>query len=287
MRRFFYDPTTKDANTTEANTPDANTKDALKIGATFPLTPDIFQHWVKVLRAQVGEQALWFDGTGGEYRVTLSQIQKNAATVHVDEFFAIDRTLPFDVDVALVMSRGERMDYAIQKATEAGVRRIQLLTSQHGEVRLKPEQIPKKLAHWQQVAIAACEQCGLNRVPKILPPLALADWLAISPSYHAHALKLVLAVPSAEGDTTAHATPRLIVQQFCQSSDPLIAAQFCLLIGAEGGLSAQEVQAALAIGFHPWQIGTRVLRTETAPVVALAALATWYEAAQIGKFTTT
>ncbi|WP_290001832.1 16S rRNA (uracil(1498)-N(3))-methyltransferase [Faucicola atlantae] len=285
MRRFFYDPTTKDTNTAEANTPDASTPDALKIGATLPLTPDIFQHWVKVLRAQVGEQALWFDGTGGEYRVTLSQIQKNAATVHVDEFFAIDRTLPFDVDVALVMSRGERMDYAIQKATEAGVCRIQLLTSQHGEVRLKPEQIPKKLAHWQQVAIAACEQCGLNRVPKILPPLALADWLAIPP--HPHTLKLVLAVPSAEGDTTAHATPRLIVQQFCQSFDSLTAAQFCLLIGAEGGLSAQEVQAALASGFYAWQIGTRVLRTETAPVVALAALATWYEAAQIGKFTTT
>lgn len=281
MRRFFYDPTTKDANTTEANTPDANTKDALKIGATLPLTPDIFQHWVKVLRAHVGEQALWFDGTGGEYRVTLSQVQKNTACAQIEEFFAIDRALPFGVDIALVMSRGERMDYAIQKATETGVRRIQLLTSQHGEVRLKPEQIPKKLNHWQQVAIAACEQCGLNRVPKILPPLALADWLATMDE--PATLKLVLAVPSAEHNASPQTTPRLIVQQFRQAQ----VAQFCLLIGAEGGLSAAEVQAALACGFYPWQIGARVLRTETAPVVALAALATWYEAAQIGKFTTT
>ena len=180
MRRFFY-----------------NQPNLLQVGSTVPLTEEIFHHWCKVLRASVGEQALFFDGQGGEYTVTLTDITKKQALVTINDFNPINRALPFTVNIALVMSRGERMDYAIQKATELGVSSIQLLTSQHGEVRLKADQADKKLAHWQQVAVSACEQCGLNIVPTLLAPKAFSDWIdepAGVPT-SSNVTKLILAVP--------------------------------------------------------------------------------------------
>ena len=282
MRRFFY-----------------NQPNSLQVGSTVPLTEEIFHHWCKVLRASMGEQALFFDGQGGEYTVTLTDITKKQALVTINDFNPINRALPFTVNIALVMSRGERMDYAIQKATELGVSSIQLLTSQHGEVRLKADQAAKKLAHWQQVAVSACEQCGLNIVPTLLAPKAFSDWideLADVPT-SSTITKLILAVPpddsgvvlpydQIEGNDIEHndiepITPYTpypnplpqITNQFRQCT----LAQFWLLIGAEGGFSAQEITQAIERGFMPWQIGERVLRTETAPVVALSSLLTLHQ----------
>ena len=282
MRRFFY---------TQPN--------SLQVGSTLPLTEDIFHHWCKVLIASMGEQALFFDGQGGEYTVTLTDITKKQALVTINDFNPINRALPFTVNIALVMSRGERMDYAIQKATELGVSSIQLLTSQHGEVRLKADQADKKLAHWQQVAVSACEQCGLNIVPNLLAPKAVSDWIdepAGVPT-SSNVTKLILAVPpddsgvvtpcnQIEGDDIGHndiepITPYTpysnplphITNQFRQCS----LAQFWLLIGAEGGFAEQEITQAIERGFMPWQIGERVLRTETATVVALSSLLTLHQ----------
>ena len=287
MRRFFY-----------------NQPNLLQVGSTMPLTEEIFHHWCKVLRASMGEQALFFDGQGGEYTVTLTDITKKQALVTINDFNPINRALPFTVNIALVMSRGERMDYAIQKATELGVSSIQLLTSQHGEVRLKADQADKKLAHWQQVAVSACEQCGLNIVPNLLAPKAFSDWInepAGVPT-SSNVTKLILAVPpddsgvvtscnQIEGSDIEHSdiehndiepiapyTPYPnplphITNQFRQCS----LAQFWLLIGAEGGFSEQEITQAIERGFMPWQIGERVLRTETAPVVALSSLLTLHQ----------
>ena len=284
MRRFFY-----------------NQPNSLQVGSTVLLTQDIFHHWCKVLRASMGEQALFFDGQGGEYTVTLTDVTKKQALVTINDFNPINRALPFTVNIALVMSRGERMDYAIQKATELGVSSIQLLTSQHGEVRLKADQADKKLAHWQQVAVSACEQCGLNIVPTLLTPKAFSDWLdepAGVPT-SSNVTKLILAVPpdnsgvvppcnQIEADDIEHndiehndiepITPYTnplphITNQFRQYS----LAQFWLLIGAEGGFSEQEITQAIERGFLPWQIGERVLRTETAPVVALSSLLTLHQ----------
>lgn len=265
----------------------------------MPLTEDIFHHWCKVLRASIGEQALFFDGQGGEYTVTLKDVTKKQALVTLNDFNPINRALPFTVNIALVMSRGERMDYAIQKATELGVSSIQLLTSQHGEVRLKADQADKKLAHWQQVAVSACEQCGLNIVPNLLAPKAFSDWideLAGVPISN-DVTKLILAVPPDDSGvaTLCHDIERRdiehkdiepitpptpypnplphITNQFRQCS----LVQFWLLIGAEGGFSAQEITQAIERGFIPWQIGERVLRTETAPVVALSSLLTLHQ----------
>ena len=200
------------------------------------------------------------------------------------------------------MSRGERMDYAIQKATELGVSSIQLLTSQHGEVRLKADQADKKLAHWQQVAVSACEQCGLNIVPNLLAPKAVSDWIdepAGVPT-SSDVTKLILAVPpddsgvvppcnQIKGNDIEHndiepITPYTnplphITNQFRQCT----LAQFWLLIGAEGGFSEQEITQAIERGFMPWQIGERVLRTETAPVVALSSLLTLHQTLTVAQ----
>ena len=223
----------------------------LAVETTVELTETVFHHWVKVLRAQVGEQATLFNGQGGEYEVELVEVAKKSATVQVNSFNPNNRTPKFKALLGQVMSKGDRMDYAIQKAVELGVSEIQLLTSERCEMRLKYDRDQKKLDHWQGVAIAACEQCGLNIVPKILPPISLENWL----QSELPQTKLVLAPNKDEVDVLQDATPEL-----------------ALLIGPEGGLSEAEISAANAQRFVNWCIGERVLRTETAPVVALSIL---------------
>lgn len=288
MRRFFYSQSLEDAP--------ALSQEALSmlpIGTEIELTASIFHHWCKVLRARIGDEGILFDGFGGETLVRICNINKKSATVVITEHLTINRDAEINTMIGLVMSRGERMDYAIQKATELGVTAIWLLSSQHGEVNLKAAQVAKKLAHLQQVAIAACEQCGLNRVPLIIAPLPIEQWLehvshhdgtyddfisedqlspATAPLYHdayyqglsAKAVsKLVLSVPKDDEPMM----PKPLLETLTQPK-PYVQ----LLIGAEGGLSDDEINLAKQNGFLPWQIGARVLRTETAPVVALATL---------------
>jgi len=223
----------------------------LNTGNTIELTESVFHHWVRVLRAKEQEQAIFFNGKGGEYLVTLTEINKKNAFVSVDQFNELDRTAPFNVILGQVMSKGDRMDYAIQKATELGVTTIQLLTSDRCEMRLKYDRDQKKLDHWQSVAIAACEQCGLNKVPQILPPIALNDWI----KSELPTSRFVLA-------------PNKNQENVLLKSDNHLA----LLIGPEGGLSEVEINTANQNNFQNWCIGDRVLRTETAPVVALSIL---------------
>ena len=147
------------------------------------------------------------------------------------------------------MSKGDRMDYAIQKAVELGVSEIQLLTSERCEMRLKYDRDQKKLEHWQGIAIAACEQCGMNIVPKILAPISLEAWLQTN----LPTTKLVLAPNKEEVNILEN-----------------ISLDVALLIGPEGGLSENEILSANTVGFQNWCIGERILRTETAPIVALS-----------------
>lgn len=223
----------------------------LAVNTQLALTETVFHHWCKVLRAQVGETATLFNGQGGEYEVTLTDVQKKSATVMVNNFDPGNRTPKFKALLGQVMSKGDRMDYAIQKAVELGVSDIQLLTSERCEMRLKYDRDQKKLDHWQAIAIAACEQCGLNIVPQILAPMPLEKWLDTD----LPATKLVLAPNKDEVNVLHNATPEL-----------------ALLIGPEGGLSEAEISTANTKGFVNWCIGERVLRTETAPVVALSIL---------------
>lgn len=221
------------------------------IGQSIALPDGVYHHWCKVLRAKVGDTAVLFDGTGGEYTAELISIDKKSAQAKLHAHNPINRSPPFAVSIGLVMSRGDRMDYAIQKACEMGVHQIQLLTSERCQAHLKYERDFKKIEHWQGVAIAACEQCGLNIIPSIAPPVPLESWVADC----ADALKLVLALSDGK---PAFPNP--------------LPSSITLLIGAEGGLSPAEISFATEHGFVPWTIGERVLRTETAPVVALTAL---------------
>ncbi|MDR0237750.1 16S rRNA (uracil(1498)-N(3))-methyltransferase [Acinetobacter sp.] len=223
----------------------------LAVDTTVELTETVFHHWVKVLRAQVGEQATLFNGQGGEYEVCLTEVAKKSASVSVQSFHPDNRTPSFNALLGQVMSKGDRMDYAIQKAVELGVSQIQLLTSERCEMRLKYDRDQKKLDHWQGIAIAACEQCGMNIVPQILAPLSLQAWLEST----LPETRFVLAPEKEHSNVLAQAQPEL-----------------ALLIGPEGGLSETEILTANQYGFKNWCIGHRVLRTETAPVVALSIL---------------
>ena len=306
MRRFFYSYQSDDV----AVYPMLS---SLKVGDDVDLPMDICHHWCQVLRAKVGDVGVLFDGLGGEYQVCLSHIDKKSAQVTLQGFDKVDREANIHAKLALVMSRGDRMDYAIQKATELGVVAIQLLSSHHGEVHLKSQQVDKKLAHWQQIAISACEQCGLNRPPLLLAPMPIADYLAASadvsnekhsikvsnsvarlidePYYQrllmpsmpiisskSEHIKLMLSVPNVDNAgvdirakgllTVLNHTKNHTKNHVKNHAKPTIE----LLIGGEGGLSLAEQKQALATGWQAWQIGERVLRTETAPVVALASL---------------
>ncbi|WP_097306634.1 16S rRNA (uracil(1498)-N(3))-methyltransferase [Pseudomonas chlororaphis] len=210
--------------------------------------PEAQAHYIgRVLRMAEGDALQLFDGSGNEFRGKLLEVGKKRVVVQLDESFAGQVESPLQIHLGQGLSRGERMDWAIQKATELGVNEITPIFSERCEVRLKDERADKRLAHWRQVAVSACEQCGRSRVPVIHPPGLLADWIKQTQAD----LKLVLH-PVAE-PLESHAKP----------------ATLAFLIGPEGGLSDAEVDQAQGAGFLPARLGPRVLRTETAPVVAL------------------
>lgn len=215
------------------------------------LPDDVAHHLVRVLRSEVGTRFVLFNGDGGAWEAELVDAGKKRAVARLLARQADDRQSPLATHLGQVMSKGDRMDYAIQKATEMGVTEITPLTSERCELRLRGEErADKKLEHWRRVALSACEQCGRNLPPVIHEPAALADWGARVQAE----LRLVLA-PAVAGALPA--TP---------------VASVAVVVGPEGGLSEAEIGALQAQGFLPWQIGPRVLRTETAPVAALALL---------------
>jgi 16S rRNA (uracil1498-N3)-methyltransferase len=224
----------------------------LSPGAEIALPEAAARHAVTVLRLQVGDALRLFNGAGGEYGARLVAVNKREARVRLTEFHAAERESPLAITLALAISAGERMDYSLQKATELGVTAIQPLATERGVVKLDGERADKRLQHWQHVVIAACEQCGRNRVPAVAPVQKLYAYLATVDRKQ----RLLLLSPDA-------ATP---LKQVPRSADVV------LLIGAEGGLAPAECQAAEASGFEPVSLGPRILRTETAPVAALAVL---------------
>lgn len=211
--------------------------------------PEAQAHYIgRVLRHAVGDAVQLFDGSGQEYLGTLIEVGKKTVRVELREQLAGQAESPLRIHLGQGLSRGERMDWAIQKATELGVAEITPIVSERCEVRLKDERADKRLAHWRQVAISACEQCGRSVLPIIHAPQTLSEWRT---SVQAD-LKLVLHPVAAPLES--HARPHSLA----------------FLIGPEGGLNEAEVEQAKAAGFHAARLGPRVLRTETAPVVALA-----------------
>lgn len=215
------------------------------------LPEEVSHHLIRVLRSEVGSRFRIFNGEGGSHEAELIEAGKKSARVQLLDFQVNDHQSPLHTHLGQVMSRGERMDYAIQKATELGVTEITPLSSERCELKLRgDDRAEKKTEHWRRVAISACEQCGRHRLPVIHEPRPLPAWMTSVQSD----LKLVMA-PTLVGNL-----PRSAITSVA------------LLIGPEGGLSDQEIMAAQSAGFLPWQLGPRVFRTETAPVAALAVL---------------
>lgn len=211
--------------------------------------PEAQAHYIgRVLRLAPGAAVQLFDGSGREYLGELVEVGKKSVSVELHEAFDGLAEPALRIHLGQGLSRGERMDWAIQKATELGVAEITPLVSERCEVRLKDERADKRLAHWRQIAISACEQCGRSVLPVIHAPVSLDDWQRQVQAE----LKLVLH-PVAE-PLASHARP----------------SSLAFLIGPEGGLSDAEVEQAKHHGFHAARLGPRVLRTETAPVVALS-----------------
>ncbi|MDJ0877066.1 MAG: 16S rRNA (uracil(1498)-N(3))-methyltransferase [Halieaceae bacterium] len=227
------------------------TEQPLSAGDELALETGPSRHIASALRLREGTPIRLFNGAGGEYLANISAISKQTVTVAVSEFFPEDREASLPITLGVGISRGERMDLVVQKGTELGVAAIQPLVTERTEVRLKGEREQKKVRHWQQVAISACEQCGRNRLPAIAEPAPLARWLEGAEAE----LKLVLHHRSDQG--------------LAESPAP---ASVALLVGPEGGLSAAEIEAAEVAGFQPLTLGPRVLRTETAPLAALSIL---------------
>jgi 16S rRNA (uracil1498-N3)-methyltransferase len=209
-------------------------------------------HIARVLRLREGDSLTLFDGCGGEYAARITGFRKDSVQVDVQDHRAIERESALDLTLAQGISRGERMDWVMQKATELGVRRIVPMFTERSVVRLDDRQSERKLAHWRAIALAACEQCGRNRVPLIETPARFFDVLR---AIDASGARLLLSP-----------TASMRVRDLPRPS------KVTLLIGPEGGLADHEEDAALKAGFSSVQLGPRILRTETAAIAALAAL---------------
>jgi 16S rRNA (uracil1498-N3)-methyltransferase len=209
---------------------------------------------VQVLRMQPGGLITLFNGQGGEFEATIEHMGRSDVRVRIGLHDPVEREAPREIHLAAGMPANERMDWLVEKATELGVASIQPLMTERTVLRIKGERADKKLAHWQAIAEAACEQCGRNRIPLIHEVLTLDQW---SKAGKAQGRRLLLSLAAG-------------TQPLMQAAEPQGAVT--LLSGPEGGMSPAEEAAAIAAGFVPTSLGPRILRAETAPLAVLAAL---------------
>ena len=224
----------------------------LAVGDTITLPEGAANHCARVLRLREGAPLILFNGEGGEYRAALSLVEKRRVEAVIEGFDAREVESPLHVVIAQAISKGERMDYTLQKSVELGASHFVPLTTERTVVNLKGDRADKRVEHWQGVVISACEQSGRNRVPEVEEIQDFKQWL----DGLGEGLKLVL-----------HHRAPVNLKELPVPQGPVI-----LLIGPEGGLSEQEIALAEEAGFVSLCLGPRVLRTETAALTALAAL---------------
>jgi len=242
----------------------------LSAGQALTLPAGTARH-VQVLRSQPGDVITLFNGEGGEYAATVTAMGRSDVSVEVGAHSAVERELPIDVHLWVVMPANDRMDWLIEKAAELGAASVQPLMSAHSVLRFKAERAEKKREHWQAVAVGASEQCGRNRVMHIAPVMALSTALATlsprtaSPPQEAKDTRYLLSFRPDSLDWRAALTQPA-------EGGTVSSGSVLVLNGPEGGLNAQEEAAAIDQGFVPLQLGPRVLRAETAPIAMLAML---------------
>jgi 16S rRNA (uracil1498-N3)-methyltransferase len=224
------------------------TPQALTLDATIVLESQASHHLARVLRAQTGDEVFLFNGEGGEYQARISGISKQVVAVELHSFIASNKESSLLIHLGICISKGDRMDLVMQKATELGVNQITPLLAERSQIKRNKEALAKKLRHWQQIAISACEQSGRNFVPKVNNVKSSNDWFK-----------------------TCDSQEKLILNPFCNSSTVTNqqADSVGLAIGPEGGFSDIEVSQAKDCGFIGLKLGPRILRTETAPIAAI------------------
>lgn len=215
--------------------------------------PDATVRHIHVLRLRVGDPITLFNGDGRAYHAELSLLEKRRAECRITAVSAAECESPLAVTLVQAVSGGERMDFTLQKSVELGVAAIQPVISSRSVVRLSGERADKRQARWQEIVIAACEQCGRNRVPPVLPLLGFQEYLTTKPPQ----THLIMSLNHARSLKSLPPPDKL-----------------SLLVGPEGGWTAEEEAAALAAGCQAFVLGQRVLRTETASLAALAAMQT-------------
>lgn len=216
------------------------------------LEPAASRHLAQVLRLGGGDELILFNGDGHDYQARIEAPARDGACIRVGAPSEPEPPPPLRVLLALGVSKGERMDFALQKAVELGVYAVQPLWTERSVVRLRDERLHKRIRHWQGVIVAACEQSGRRHLPELAEPLRLADWLGRTPCGGLlldHRCDRPLTALPAPGDGGV-----------------------TLLVGPEGGLARGERDAAMGCGFTGIRLGPRVLRTETAPLAAIAAM---------------
>ncbi|HEX4943169.1 MAG TPA: 16S rRNA (uracil(1498)-N(3))-methyltransferase [Usitatibacteraceae bacterium] len=221
-------------------------------GAQFSLPQDAANHVGRALRLRAGDALVVFDGRGGEFEAVIQRIDRDRVDVKTGAFSDADRESPIEVGLVQGLPEADKMDWTLQKSVELGVAWVQPVVCERSVVRLSGDRAARRESHWQRVVIAACEQCGRNRLPELRPTLAFRDWAA-QPST---ARRWMLA-PGADESLAGQPAPAGPVE---------------LLVGPEGGLSERELDIAAMIGFASLSLGPRVLRTETAPLAALSAM---------------
>jgi 16S rRNA (uracil1498-N3)-methyltransferase len=238
----------------------------LKISAIIKLSENAATHATRVLRLNVGDAIKLFHGDGFDYTCELISIKKSEVLAKVLSQQEVKNESPLNITLLQGISSGERMDYTFQKAVELGVTAIQPLSTERSVVKLSPERAQKRLEHWQNVVIAACEQCGRAKIPNVAIPMSLTAWLGAS--IHAGA-----------GDASFNGEKivRILLNPIgakILSTLPKTTQNIQLLIGAEGGLSQSEIDLATNHGFQSIILGPRILRTETAALTAIATMQT-------------
>jgi 16S rRNA (uracil1498-N3)-methyltransferase len=223
----------------------------LRAGSVCTLPEDSAHHAVHVLRLREGDDVTLFNGRGGEFAARIASMQRLRISIDLLQQRAIERESPLRITLVQGVSSGERMDSTVRKAVELGVAEVQPVLATRSVARPKGERADSRRSHWQKVVVAACEQCGRNRVPEVLPLVSVTDYRATTLG-----MKILLS-PLAERGL---------------SKIPLQGTDFVLAAGPEAGFTEQEEAALVEAGFVPASLGSRVLRTETAAVAALAAL---------------
>lgn len=243
-------------------------------GQIFELPANAAHHAAKVLRLEQGDAVTLFNGKGGEFSAIIARVAKTGAAVAVEKYLKIERESLPAITLAQALCANEKMDWVVQKAVELGVNRIQPVVTNRSVVRLSGERADKRVQHWRQVAIAACEQCGRNQLPQVLPLISLPDWLTEQTQQPGNQNAGRKGLDRGTPDNPCFILSPTAEKSLREYAGPLSAAPraLSLLVGPEGGLAPEEEAAAVAAGLIPLRLGKRILRVEGAALAAVAAI---------------